>query len=239
MAEIAQKINNRKYGIDLLIIGLSWLLTYGFMGIFYVVLKIDVGSLPILAQTFIGAIFEFMAMGLGITIVCALRKENFASFGLKKDRLLLTILLSALVCLPDLLLTIFQHGSVTYFPMQGPAFTKPILASGFPVNTIGYLLIITSWGFFEGFTYVVMSDRINKLLPPKNIILNWGAIICGIYCILLHLVVGLTYGGQTFGFETLTTFILMYGMLVVYRYTGNAWGCVFIYLFYWNAIGIS
>lgn len=224
-------MNNRKYGVDLVIIGLSMLAVYGIIGIFYMLLNIDLDGLPLLAQTLTGAIIEFGVMGLGITIVCILRKESFVSFGLKKEKLLLTILLSALVCMPDLLITIFQNKGVTYLPFQGVNFTKSILASGFPVNIIGMLIIITSWGFFEGFTYAVIYDRINKILPAKNLFLNWGAIICGIFCVVIHLLVG-----QTFGIDSIFSFILIYGMLVVYRYTGNAWGCVFIYCFYWNAI---
>ena len=36
--------------------------------------------------------------------------------------------------------------------------------------------------------------------------------------------------------EALTTFILIYGMLVVKENTNNAWGCILIFLLYWNAI---
>lgn len=228
------KSDKRKYGIDLVIIGLTSLAVYSVMGIFYMLLNIDTGGLPLLVQTLIVALFEFGSMGLGITIICVLRKESFASFGLKKEKLLLTVLLSALVCLPELLYIVYQNGGFTYLPFQGVNFTRSVLVSGFPVNVIGMLIIITSWGFFEGFTYVVISDRINKILPPKNLFFNWGAIICSIFCLLIHIMVGHTYG-----FDALTTFILIYGMLVVYRYTGNAWGCVFIYCFYWNAIGLK
>jgi hypothetical protein len=189
--------------------------------------------LPVLANTLIGALIEYTSLGLGITIVCILRKESFVSFGLKREKLLLTIALSALACMPSLLYNILQEGSVSYFPMQGPNYTKAVLVSGFPVNVIGYLIIMISWGFFEGFTYVVISDRINKLLPSKNVFLNWGAIICGILCLLIHLSVG-----QAFGMGHITDFIIMYGMLIAYRYTGNAWGCVLVYMFYWNAIGV-
>jgi hypothetical protein len=146
--------------------------------------------------------------------------------------LLLTIALSILPCLPELLNTIVKEGGVTYFPFQGVNFTKPVLASGFPVNVIGVVLIIASWGFFEGFTYVVIYDRINKLLPAKSAFLNCGAVICGIFCILIHIAVGHSYNV----IEALCTLSIIYGMLVVYKHTGNAWGCVFIYLFLWNAI---
>ena len=231
MAEQALKPDRRKYGVDILIIAAASFAAWCAMGVFFLLLKIDLGGFPVLAQTLIMALFEFGVMGLGITLVCVYRKEGFASFGLKKEGLLATVLLSALVCLPELLYTVYQYGSITYFPFQGVNYTKAVLASGFPVNVAGMLLIIASWGFFEGFTYVVISDRINKILPAKNPFLNWGAIICGIFCLLIHIV-----AGHTYGMDAITTFIIIYGMLVVYRFTGNAWGCVFIYLFWWNAI---
>jgi hypothetical protein len=135
------------------------------------------------------------------------------------------------VCLPSFLHTLIQDGNVTYLPFQGVNFTRAVLASGFPVNIVGMLLIIASWGFFEGFTYTVLYDRINKLLPAKNLFINWGAIICGVFCVAIHLI-----GGQAFGIGHILDFVIIYGMLVVYQYTGNAWGCVLIYCFFWNAV---
>jgi len=225
------KFDKRKYGVDILILALSVVVAFAFIGVFYLLIKADLKSLPILIQTLFGGFTEYVLLGLGITIVCIFRKESFKSFGLKREKLLITILLSALVCLPALLREVLQSETITYFPFQGVNFTRPILASGFPVNVIGMLIIITAWGFFEGFSYVVLYDRINKLLPAKNLFLNWGAIICGIFCLLIHIALG-----QTYGINGITTFIIIYGMLVVYRYTGNAWGCVLIYCFYWNAI---
>ena len=225
------KFDKRKYGVDILILALSVVVAFAFIGVFYLLIKADLKSLPILIQTLFGGFTEYVLLGLGITIVCIFRKESFRSFGLKREKLLITILLSALVCLPALLREVLQSETITYFPFQGVNFTRPILASGFPVNVIGMLIIITAWGFFEGFSYVVLYDRINKLLPAKNLFLNWGAIICGIFCLLIHIALG-----QTYGINGITTFIIIYGMLVVYRYTGNAWGCVLIYCFYWNAI---
>lgn len=111
----------------------------------------------------------------------------------------MSILLSALACLPGFLFQLFTNENLSYFPLQNFNFTKPVLAAGFPVNIIGMMIIIITWGFFEGFSYVVLSDRINKLLPSKR--------------------------------------LLIYGMLVAYRCTGNAWGCVLIFLFFWNGIG--
>ena len=227
------KSNRKEYLIDLLIIFISMVAALSlFGGVFFGLLKVGSESNPLLMRAFFGALLEYGFMGLGITIVCMIHKESFFSFGLKKDKLLLTLALSVFPWLPEMINTIVQEGGITYFPFQGVHFTKPILASGFPVNAMGIMIIIIVWGFFEGFTYVVIYDRLNKLLPAKSLFLNWGAIICGIFCILIHVVVGQSYNVM----EVLCDFSVIYGMLVVYKYTGNAWGCVFIYCLLWNAI---
>lgn len=100
------------------------------------------------------------------------------------------------------------------------------------MGALGYLIIAVAWGFFEGFNYVVISDKINKLLPVKHRWLNWGAIICAVMCILIHGMIGVTMEGII---EMLTVFIAIYGMLVTKTVTGNAWGCVFLFVFLWNA----
>ncbi len=224
-------LQRKKVCVDLSVIALTTALFYAVLGIFYMLLRVDVTSMPVLAQTFLGALFEYGVMGFGITIVCVRNKESFISFGLKGEKLLLTVFLSVLACLPDFIYLLLSKKEVTYFPFQGVNFTESVLGSAFPENIIGMLVIMITWGFFEGFSYVIMSDRLNKLFPPKGVFRNPGAVICGIFCLLLHILVGQTYtvGGAA------ATFLLIYGMLAAYRYTGNAWGCVFIYCFYWNA----
>lgn len=135
------KTNMKNYCADILIIFLSGLLSYGIYGVFYMLFKINIGVLPILLQTFLGALCEFGLMGLGIVIVCVRSKEGFVSFGLKKEKLLLTIGLSALSCLPAFIYILMTNETITYFPLQNVNFTKSVLAAGFPVNVVGILFI--------------------------------------------------------------------------------------------------
>lgn len=225
--------NKKRYAVDLLIIMLIGAGAYAVYGIFYMLLKMDTGKFPVLVQTLIGAMCEFGVMGLGVVIICIRRKESFLSFGLRKEKLLLSVFLAAAACLPSFLYLFMTSEEITYFPLQNVNFTKPVLAAGFPVNVAGMLLIILVWGFFEGFSYVVMADRINRLLPPKNLLLDWGAIFCGIFCLVLHILVGQSYSIMS----AVTEFLVIYGMLVGCRYTGNAWGCVMLFCFYWSALG--
>lgn len=124
-------------------------------------------------------------------------------------------------------------GQITsYLPFQSVWTTREVLSSGFPINVIGMLITAIAWGFFEGFNYVVISDKINRRYPSKNRWLNWGAIACAVLCILIHGAIGVTAEGII---EMVTIFLIVYGMVMVKEYTGNAWGCVFIFTFFWNA----
>jgi len=119
-----------------------------------------------------------------------------------------------------------------YLPFQSVWTTKDVLSGNFPVNIIGMLITGAVWGFFEGFNYVVISDKINSLYSSTNKWLNWGAIICSVMCILIHGVIGITLESII---EMVTVFTAIYGMLMVKQFTGNAWGCVFVFIFLWNA----
>lgn len=59
-----------------------------------------------------------------------------------------------------------------------------------------------------------------------------GAIFSSLLCILIHGLVGVTVSDVL---ETISVFIIIYGMLMVKNITGNAWGCVFIFIVFWNA----
>ena len=107
------------------------------------------------------------------------------------------------------------------------------MSSGFPYNVIAFLITAICWGFFEGFNYVVIRDKLSELLPSKHRFLDWGALICSIMCIIIHGCVGVTPDAIL---EMLVTMFLIYGMLVVRKETGNAWGCIAIFIVYWNAL---
>ena len=51
-------------------------------------------------------------------------------------------------------------------------------------------------------------------------------------CILIHGAIGVT--PKDF-IEMLTVLFIIYGILMVRKFTGNAWGCVFVFVFLWNA----
>jgi hypothetical protein len=116
--------------------------------------------------------------------------------------------------------------------MNGTVLTDSILARPFPQNVLCMGLVYLIWGFFEGITYVFFSKKINTIFIFKNKCLNIGAIFCGIICVLIHGIIGFDL---LTSIETITVFIFIYGILIIKDTTGNAWGCVFSFLFLWNA----
>ncbi len=193
----------------------------------------EVSGGSLLLQTLLGALTEYGVFGLGITIVCAVRRESFRSFGLKWEKLGVTVLLSALACAPAFVSMLFRNEVHSYLPYQTVNFTKQVLEAGFPVSLVGMVIIAASWGFFEGFSYVVIAERVNRLFPVRRVWLNAGAAAGGAICLVVHAVLGLAPETFVVG---LCDFIIIYGMLAVRDYTGNAWGCVLIYFFFWNAL---
>lgn len=120
-----------------------------------------------------------------------------------------------------------------WFPFADVNTTAEVLRASFPYNVLGMLITAVCWGFFEGFNYVVIYKKVSMRYPTKTKFWDWGAFACAILCILVHGVIGITPDAVI---EMLCTMALIYGMLLVHKFTGNAWGCVLIFIFYWNAL---
>ena len=191
-------------------------------------------SIPIVLRVLvIGLCGQFAISGLDISIVCLIRKQRFRDFGLNTKNLIPALLLSLLCCVPELTYYLVRGYVSGWFPFQGVNTTAEVLASTFPSNILGFLITALFWGFFEGFNYVVIRDKISMLSPSRYRFFDWGALVCAVMCILIHGAVGITPEAI---WEMLSTFILIYGMLIVRKETGNAWGCILIFFVYWNAI---
>lgn len=234
MAKIMLNEKQKELDIDLWIITIVSFVSLGIFMIFqkeiYGIVKNE--ELPILSRVLLVAIFQYGLAGFGITIVSIFRKEHFLSYGLKTEGMFLSILLCVLCFIPNIIFSYTLGQSNSYLPFQTVLTTKEVLASDFPINVIGMLITATAWGFFEGFNYIVISEKINRRYPTNSKWLNWGAIFCAIMCILIHGAIGVTFEGII---EMITVLIIIYGMLMVKEFTSNAWGCVFIFIFLWNA----
>ena len=237
MGTTLSETEKKKLNIDLWIIGIVTCLALGI-----VVFAMQNGmndfardrSVPIVLRVLvIGVCGQFAVAGLGISIVCLIRKQRFRDFGLNTRNLIPALLLSLVCCVPEFL-CYFVRGQIhSWCPFQEVSTTAEVLSSSFPSNIVAYLITALFWGFFEGFNYVVIRDKISLLSPSKYRLFDWGALVCAVMCILIHGAVGVTPDAL---FEMAATFILIYGMLIVRKETGNAWGCILIFFVYWNAI---
>lgn len=227
-------VKQKKADIDLSIIIAVTVIVLGSFMIFgnQIMSFAENKRINIILRTMVPALIQFGLAGLGITTVSILRKESFLSYGLKRKGALKSIILSILVFIPNIIFGFVTGQATSYLPFQGVNMTKEVLASSFPINIIGMILISIAWGFFEGFNYVVISEKINIRYPSEKKWVNWGAIICAIMCLLIHGMIGVTAENII---EGITVVIIIYGMLMIKEFTDNAWGCVFIFIFLWNA----
>ena len=62
---------------------------------------------------------------------------------------------------------------------------------------------------------------------------NLGAFICAVIASAIHGMIG--FDMKTI-VEAIATFILMYGSIIVYAKTKNAWGNILIFFVIWNAL---
>ena len=188
-------------------------------------------DISVMPRLLVNAAFQFGLAGLGISLVCLLRRERFSKFGLVRENALKSILLTVLCFVPYLI----QHFAFGRFEGYAPfsiLVTDDVLAAKLPVAILGMALIALVWGFFEGFNYAVIADKINARYPVKSEWFDWGALVCALACLLLHNISTSLEGI----IEMITTFIAIYGMLIVKKKTGCSWGCVFAFCFIWNAI---
>lgn len=181
----------------------------------------------------VGFLAQFGLAGMGISVVSIYRKDSFFNHGLQKKNLLISVVLSLLCCVPDLIYNLTTQTVYGWFPFIGVYFTRQLFDQSILTAVLSFVLIAVFWGFFEGFNYVVMTDKLNELLPSKHKYLDWGALIMAVFCIIVHGGVGVTPSDLI---EMFTTMFLIYGMLVVRKVTGNSWGCVVVFFVYWNAM---
>ena len=187
---------------------------------------------PIWIRLLFLATLQFCVAGLGTSVVMIRRKESWKQHGLLAKHFLPTLIQTATICLPLLLFLISRGQIHSYLPFQSILIAKEILTSPFPTNVLGFLFTALVWGFWEGFNYVVIANKINCRYPSHHTWLDYGAFTCALICLIIHGMLGLSIHAIL---ESLSVFILIYGMLVIQKKTGNAWGCIFIFLFIWNA----
>lgn len=227
------KEQKKKLTIDLWIIALVTIAVYIVYGVFgsRIMSFCKNSDISVWPRLLTAAALEFGIAGLGITIVGLMRKESFASFGLRWENAIKAVLWTIVFFLPYILF-IFLSGQFEGYEPLSIMVTPDLHKAGIVATIIGTLVIAVVWGFFEGFNYVVICEKINRRFPVKTKFFDWGALVVSIMGILFH---PMNFSIQGI-IEIVTTFIAIYGMLQVRKVYKNAWGCVFAFLFIWNAL---
>ena len=227
------KERKKKLTIDLWIIALVTIAVYIVYGVFgsRIMSFCKNSDISVWPRLLTAAALEFGIAGLGITIVGLMRKESFASFGLRWENAIKAVLWTIVFFLPYILF-IFLSGQFEGYEPLSIMVTPDLHKAGIVATIIGTLVIAVVWGFFEGFNYVVICEKINRRFPVKTKFFDWGALVVSIMGILFH---PMSFSIQGI-IEIVTTFIAIYGMLQVRKVYKNAWGCVFASLFIWNAL---
>lgn len=227
------KERKKKLTIDLWIIALVTIAVYIVYGVFgsRIMSFCKNSDISVWPRLLMAAALEFGIAGLGITIVGLMRKESFASFGLRWENAIKAVLWTIVFFLPYILF-IFLSGQFGGYEPLSIMVTPDLHKAGIVATIIGTLVIAIVWGFFEGFNYVVICEKINRRFPVKTKFFDWGALVVSIMGILFH---PMSFSIQGI-IEIVTTFIAIYGMLQVRKVYKNAWGCVFAFLFIWNAL---
>ena len=227
------KERKKKLTIDLWIIALVTIAVYIVYGVFgsRIMSFCKNSDISVWPRLLTAAALEFGIAGLGITIVGLMRKESFASFGLRWENAIKAVLWTIVFFLPYILF-IFLSGQFEGYEPLSIMVTPDLHKAGIVATIIGTLVIAVVWGFFEGFNYVVICEKINRRFPVKTKFFDWGALVVSIMGILFH---PMSFSIQGI-IEIVTTFIAIHGMLQVRKVYKNAWGCVFAFLFIWNAL---
>ena len=222
------KERKKKLTIDLWIIALVTIAVYIVYGVFgsRIMSFCKNSDISVWPRLLTAAALEFGIAGLGITIVGLMRKESFASFGLRWENAIKAVLWTIVFFLPYILF-IFLSGQFEGYEPLSIMVTPDLHKAGIVATIIGTLVIAVVWGFFEGFNYVVICEKINRRFPVKTKFFDWGALVVSIMGILFH---PMSFSIQGI-IEIVTTFIAIYGMLQVRKVYKNAWGCVFAFLF--------
>lgn len=171
------------------------------------------------AAVFTLAAFQFAAEGLVPLALMAIRGDRFSDYGFNWRNFGKSITLAVcLVVAYDLALSLHAERWI-WVPLRRHNAVRISVAAGFPLNLVGLVVVIATWGFFEAFFGVFIAKKLNQVvghvgkgwLAPGV----WGfALFNG----LLHAAIGQGVAGF------LTSFASGYAIAVIPALTTNAWG---------------
>ena len=163
------KERKKKLTIDLWIIALVTIAVYIVYGVFgsRIMSFCKNSDISVWPRLLTAAALEFGIAGLGITIVGLMRKESFASFGLRWENAIKAVLWTIVFFLPYILF-IFLSGQFEGYEPLSIMVTPDLHKAGIVATIIGTLVIAVVWGFFEGFKRQRHHHHSHHTLPGRS-----------------------------------------------------------------------
>lgn len=176
-------------------------------------------------------LYQFCAEGLTPLALLLARRESFTCYGFSWHQLRPSLLLGLLLALLyDTGISVHAHAFM-WVPLRRQPAIRMSLATGFPLNLLGIVITLITWGFLEGFFGIYFARKINVLVRHSG--RGWlapGVLTFALFNGGVHLIVG--QGLEGF----ITSFASGYAIAVVPAVTGNAWGGTFVQTLT-NAVG--
>lgn len=116
----------------------------------------------------------------------ALLQRIFQTLWINHQNLVIILFQSLLVAPPLIIFKGITHQIHSYLPLQSIQLIKAVMSQSFPSNILAYLFICLIWGFWEGFNYAVITEKIRIHFPSPYSWLDSRAITCAIFCLLSH-----------------------------------------------------
>jgi hypothetical protein len=199
--------------------------------VLYMSFKDALKSLTGLASIAAYAVTQFAVAGLGPLIVMLIRKERFSSYGYVKKNTALSLAIGLVSIFFFVLLSYLIQGTVQWGPLRRISVTATAAGLPMPLNLAGLLLIATSWGFFEGFTLIFASKKVNALAKTQNPFLKPGPIVIIAVNFIVHLLTD-----HTLDASWILAALVTYAVVIIPETTKNSWGSALLFFGIWNAV---
>lgn len=165
------------------------------------------------------ATFQFATEGLVPLILIAIRRERFSDYGFHGRNIGNSIRLAAILAVVyDLALSIHAR-TWLWIPLRHHNAVRSSLAAGFPLNLVGFAVVVVVWGFLEAFFGVFFAKKLNQFLGHSG--QGWlapGVLGFALFNGAIHAAIGQGIAGF------LTSFGSGYAIAVIPAVTKNAWG---------------
>jgi hypothetical protein len=167
------------------------------------------------------ALFQFIAEGLAVLVLLAVRRERLSDYGFAMHRLYNSLAIALVFTVANDAALSWHRAELVWVPLRRHLALRLSLAAQFPLNVIGLAATVAAWGFFEAFYGVFFANRLNRILARSGH--GWlspGALGFGVFNGLIHAGIG----QGVYGF--ITSFASGYAIAVIPAITSNSWGSV-------------